>query len=59
MRLEIKQIKSDINKNWDNIDYDNDLETITIIEGTDNTDCERQLANLPFDEDTMCAIYTD
>lgn len=44
LKLTVFKIKEGIEKSWDEVDFENDLETVATIEGDTNEECEKLAA---------------
>ena len=54
-----RQIKDGVEKTWEEIDYQNDLELVDEIEGEDNKVCESEATDRGYTDDVYAWQYSE
>ena len=50
MKLNVFKMKDGVEKNWDDVDYDTEIEVIASFEGETNDECEEKAADAGYDD---------
>jgi hypothetical protein len=59
MKLYVYKMKDEIEKSWDDVDFDSDIEVVATIEGESNEECESKASEEYGDTDIYGWTYTD
>lgn len=48
MKLTVYKQKNGVNKNWDDVNFETDIETVVTIDGESNTECEEKATDMGY-----------